>query len=338
MPSILSEGADSGMTLGTLRLLDEQGNPTPEAVAIDNFLSALDVSALAQHESLNDIAETVEDEEGEEHTVLPLELALAAIDESDLEDMFINYLDSLPEGTLAEKAVKASLLEAYMDEAGLDEANKAAIKAAKAKSGKAAKALKSAVGTKGMARGKLTAMAKKKKGSPEQTAALRMLLAMRKKEVIKYDSTSGHNVKDVGYPTGGTPAGIARVNKYKAAAGIKDAPAKKAKKVKAVKGGKAGKKNESEEMVGAMIFGLGEPIHGLTHVAAVSETLDQDLIDAIDEAKKKKNGPLKTPGPGPAPKKPKDAGPGLKAEAYEGDARLVEGAGLAGKAVKHLLG
>jgi len=365
MPSMITESIEANADVGSLRLLDEQGNLTHEAVVIDDFLNHLDVSALGESEALEDLLDIVEDEDGEEHAVLPLDLALESLDQDDLESMFLNYLDSLPEDTLAAKAVKASLFEHYMDLAGLDEANKANIKASRAKAGKAAKALKAAIGSHGFKKGQLTKMAKQPKGSAPQTAALRMLLAMRKKEVIKYDAGVGHQVKDVGYPTGGTPAGKARVAKYKQGQGIaaaekaakkEKAPAKKnangkvaTKTVKAVIKGKGaekkvvtkkGKKTEADEseMIGSIIFGHAEPIHGLTHIAAMAEELDQETLDAIEEAKKKKNGLLKTPGAGPAPKQPKNCGPGTKGESYNGDAGLVEGAALASKAVKQLLG
>jgi hypothetical protein len=362
---MITESIEANADVGSLRLLDEQGNLTPEAVVIDDFLNHLDLSALGESEALSEISEIVEDEDGEEHEVLPLDIALESCDQDDLETMFLNYLDSLPEDTLADKAVKASLFEHYMDLAGLDEANKANIKASRAKSGKAAKALKAAIGSHGFKKGQLTKMAKQKKGTPAQTAALRMLLAMRKKEVIKYDQGVGHQVKDVGYHTGGTPAGKARVAKYKQGQGItaaeksskkEKAPAKKnakgkvaTKTVKAVVKGKGaekvkvtknGKKTESDEseLIGSIIFGHAEPINGLTHIAAIAEELDQEVLDAIEEAKKKKNGLLKTPSAGPAPKQPKNCGPGTKNEDYQGDTGLTEGARLASKAVKQLLG
>jgi hypothetical protein len=253
------------------------------------------------------------------------------------------------------------------------------IKKAAAKSKKAADVIKVP-----FTKGKLTALAKKPAGSAPRTLALRMLLAMRNKEVIKYDSNAGHNVKDVGYSKGGTPAGLARVHRYKQNAGIvskgkerkageaemdadlksfqkgAEKDAKKAAKknakgkvatktVKAVVKGKGaekvkvtkkGKKTEADEseLIGSIIFGHAEPINGLTHIAAIAEELDQEVLDAIEEAKKKKNGLLKTPSAGPAPKQPKNCGPGTKNEAYQGDTGLTEGARLASKAVKQLLG
>lgn len=93
---------------GELALFNEDGEPTLAGEVVADFLEHADFSAVFEHpEAQKYIIHLVEgdgDDETVVEEVLPGEVAVQLVDEADLVEMFLHYLDVLGEHALAEDA------------------------------------------------------------------------------------------------------------------------------------------------------------------------------------------------------------------------------------------
>jgi hypothetical protein len=156
---------------------------TLQAETISDFLTTADFSEAFAHPALKKhiktVVETDEDGESVSYEYLPGNLVLQVIDEDDLLEMFVNYLDALPQETLedtARLAVFSDLMEGPFKKGGFKRVYKG-------------------------------------KGGPGKVN--RMLGAMLNKESIKRDpNDSSQYTKAKGYAPG-TKAGLKKYAAYK---------------------------------------------------------------------------------------------------------------------------
>lgn len=311
-----------------LALLENATGLTMEGQTVVDFLSSLDFSALEDVDGLEEALVEVEDEDGAVAECLPLDVALRLVDHDELAEMFIDYVENMDEGTLEAKARKAVLLSALgmtedeEDDEGdedddLDEAAKGKARAKEAiiKGARAKKAIKGVVG-KTMRRGSLKKMRKSKNPGVRDTA-IRMLIAMRNKGVIKWKGKQAS--RGPNYPKA-TSAGQNKVTKFKAAqrkgvapaadmatkakAGIYGkamaktvgqakkgkvkGPAPSAKAARAARGGakitrKAARFVLPAEESEVYVLGFGEAVDDRLYAASLSPDLtDADLADLAE--------------------------------------------------------
>jgi hypothetical protein len=88
---------------------------TLEAEVMSDFLACADFSAIFEHPEAEAHIQTItqEDEEGntEPIDVIPGDVALQLIDEDDMLEMFVEYVDSLPSETLEDVARKTAIAQ-----------------------------------------------------------------------------------------------------------------------------------------------------------------------------------------------------------------------------------
>lgn len=108
MPVLLTESASAprGKAPVELSLFDESGEPTLAGQVVADFLESADFSSLFSHPEAKPYIITVVDEADENvsEEVLPGSIALRLIDEKDLSEMFLHYLDLLGENASGEDA------------------------------------------------------------------------------------------------------------------------------------------------------------------------------------------------------------------------------------------
>lgn len=107
MPVVLtSELRESSKGQGALPLFEESGELTLAGQVIADFLEHADFSPVFEHPAAWPYIITLVDEADEsiEEEVLPGAVALKLIDESDLAEMFLHYLDLLGENAMQEDA------------------------------------------------------------------------------------------------------------------------------------------------------------------------------------------------------------------------------------------
>ena len=149
---LIHEAAD--VAAETFDLLTQTGELTLEAETVSDFLTQADFSAVFDHPAVKECISTIEagkiafgakaDQaahraalselaESEEETiqVISVEDALKVIDENDLEQMFLHYVETLPENTLEDRARRAAIANFY----GLDEYAKGSFRKIHKKSG-----------------------------------------------------------------------------------------------------------------------------------------------------------------------------------------------------------
>lgn len=244
-------------------LLTTNGELTLEAETVSDFLTHADFSAVFAHPAVAENISTIEDgkiafgknvdqeahraamsmdesDDGDEGAwqVISLEDALRVIDENDLEQMFLHYVDSLPEDTLEDRARRAAIANAY----GLDEFKKGAFKKIRAR------------------------------GKPGMALVQRMLGAMKQKGLIKRaaDAGSGYTggdwTKTPQYKTGPKKAVKAKIAKFKKANVAKLKKAAAAAKAAKKKGPKMKKESvgnyEDFDVTNLPLFGLSVPMDG----------------------------------------------------------------------------
>lgn len=241
-------------------LLTQTGELTLEAETVSDFLTHADFSAVFNHPAVKECISTIEGgkiafgakadqaahrealsdlAEGEDDAVvqvISVEDALKVIDESDLEQMFLHYVESLPENTLEDRARRAAIANYY----GLDEYAKGSFK-----------------------------KIHRKPGGP--ALVNRMLGAMMTKGLIKRAGKGqgyqgGDYTKTGQYKTGPKKAAKAAVAKYKKANVAKlkkqamKAKAAKKKKLAASMGMES--MAEGFEVADLPVFGFGLPVDG----------------------------------------------------------------------------
>jgi hypothetical protein len=86
---------------------------TLEAEVISDFLTCTDFSEIFEHPEIDKYTTSIkqENEEGDSETieVIPGDVALQLVDEDDLTQMFLQYVDALPEETLEDVAKKTAI-------------------------------------------------------------------------------------------------------------------------------------------------------------------------------------------------------------------------------------
>lgn len=241
-------------------LLTTEGELTLEAQIVSDFLAHADFSAVFDHPNaeqhivtraadgtltvgeqadadlakaaLSELAEDADD--GDEVQVMDAEVALGMVDEDDLSVMLAHYVETLPEGTLEDKARLAAAANLF----GLDE----------------------------FARGSFRKIRRRPGGG---ALVARMLGAMMQKGLISRSKKAGGGYKSgdytrtANYKAGPKKANLQKVARFKKAnqAKIKKSArmARRAKKVK--------------EGYEPAIFGLNTPVDGQSFEVAVREGL-----------------------------------------------------------------
>lgn len=246
-------------------VLTQTGELTLEAETVSDFLTHADFSAVFNHPAVKECISTIAGgkiafgakadqaahrealsdlAEGEDDAVvqvISVEDALKVIDESDLEQMFLHYVESLPENTLEDRARRAAIANYY----GIDE-----------KKG-------------GFKKGGFRTV----HGKPGGPALVnRMLGAMLNKGLIKRADEPGTGYKKgdyektKNYKTGATKAAKAKVAKFKKANAAKlkrqAAKAKAAKKRKLAASMGMESMAEGFEVADLPVFGFGLPVDG----------------------------------------------------------------------------
>lgn len=296
MPTIILSESRAAEAEGFEFVNPDTGELTVEAQVLNDFLTHADLSVASTVEGVDEFAfeGEIENDEGvaEKSLLLPGAAVAEAIDEDDLQAMFVDYLNreaervtSDPKATLESKARLAPFVEL------LDE---------KYKKG---------------------AFAKMHRQPAGHNRAARQLTAMLYKGVIKHvkpGSGQGKNKdysKDKGYNTGGTPAGKKRVMMFKGknAGKIKKAAMKAKQKVK----------EDAFDAESTPVFGIGVPVESVSYVAG----LRNDAASRLAEAKK--GGKMKSMG---KPAMPKASGSTCEADEGDQRTRpIAEGAALASK-------
>lgn len=256
-------------------LLTADGELTLEAQAVSDFLTHADFTAVFERESLakhistlvggkvvfgesvtnKDVVESALTElsEGIEESdivqVISIADALDAIDEGDLDSMFLHYADTLPDATLEDRSRRAAVANVF----GLEE----------------------------FARGAFRKVRKKPGGV---ALVKRMLGAMKNKGLITR-SAKGSGYKGGDWDRTASYKGGAKKSNLQKVARFKKANAAKMKKV--ARQAKKAKKNKMEAVddqdTGTLVFGLNAPVDGFAfEVACVAETVSAGAARVVE--------------------------------------------------------
>lgn len=267
MPVILNESEAANDHEAVALINETTGEPTQAAVLINEFLTHADFTPVLALEGLDDLTldAQLDEDDGDDVGALPGFLAAALLDEGDLADSFEHFCydrfcAGIEEGASLTQVAEA---RAIADLFGIDleEAKKQKVKPPYKKG---------------------TFKRLSKMGGAMRTRAVRSMLAMLNKGVIKRTKKGGY-AKDKGYRKGGTPAGKAKVAKYK---GANAAKVKKASK-KAL-AASTEPNFDFDDLSECPIFGVGEPIGGASYVVDVHEDAEERLSEMKGKHKGKK--------------------------------------------------